>query len=264
MKKFLLTALLGVAATLSLQAQTVDQILDKMEAQARPPASRADMKLVITNRAGQSRVREIEAFSVTAPNGDTKQILIFKAPADVRDTRFLTISYDDPAKKDEQYIYIPALRKVRTIGTSGGEDSKTGSFLGTDFTFADLGTLERTDFTVTLEGSDKIDGADHYRLLYTAKNPDVVKTYGYSKVVRWVNAANSTTRKTEYYDPAGKLAKRSEILGQKLVEGYWQFEKIVMNNLESGGTSVWEFTKNTILPSVDEKYFTLRFLERGR
>lgn len=266
-RKTFKTWALGAAFALlasNLGAQTVDQILDKAESQPRPPASRADMKLVITNKAGQSRTREIEAWSATAPNGDNKQVLVFKAPADVKDTRFLTLSYDDPGKKDEQYIYIPALRKVRTIGTSGGEDSKTGSFLGTDFTFADLGTLERTDFNVTLEGTDKVDGVDHFRILYTAKNAEVIKTYGYSKVVKWVNAGNYTTRKSEFWDAAGKLVKRSEILGQKQVEGYWQFDKIVMYNLETGGNSTWEFTKNTILPSVEDKYFTLRFLERGR
>ncbi len=264
MKRTLQTLAILLLAGTALNAQTVDQILDKTEGQARPPASRADMKLIITNKAGQSRVREIEAWSATAANGDNKQILLFKAPADVKDTRFLTVSYDDPAKKDEQYIYIPALRKVRTIGTSGGEESKTGSFLGTDFTFADLGTLERADFNVALEGTDKIEGADHYRILYTAKSPEVIKTYGYSKVVRWINSNNSTTRRSEFWDASGKLVKRSEILGQKQVEGFWQFDKIVMNNLETGGTSTWEFTKNTILPSVDEKYFTLRYLERGR
>ena len=51
----------------------------------------------------------------------------------------------------------------------------------------------------------------------------------------------------------------------RLVDGkYWQFKAMRMNNLESGGNTLWEFTKSQNLAQADEKYFTLRFLERGR
>jgi hypothetical protein len=92
---------------------------------------------------------------------------------------------------------------VRTIGTAGG-DSKTGAFLGSDFTFADIGSLDRADFSVKAVGDDTIDGK------------------------------------------------------------YWQFESMEMSNLESGGKTAWIFDSSKNLPGIDESYFTLRFLERGR
>lgn len=261
MKTMVLMALL-LSAGLAW-SQDLEAILDRIENQQRPPASEADMTLRIINRNGQERARQIKAYSQTLPNGDTRQILIFTAPADVRDTRFLTIDYKDDSKTDEQYIFIPALRRVRQIGTSGGE-SRTGSFLGSDFTFADLGSLERKDFNVRLTGTENLDGVAHFVLEYTAKNPTVVNNYGYGRVVRWINSQNFSSRKSEYYNAQGKLVKRSFINGYKIVNGFGQFESIEMNNLETGGKTVWSFDKNTILPSIDEKYFTLRFLERGR
>lgn len=256
-------AALAMALAWNIQAQTLEEILDRIENQRRPPGSVADMTLTIINRAGQQRVREIKAYAQTLPNGDTRQMLVFTGPADVRDTRFLTIDYKDPNKADEQYIYIPALRRVRQIGTSGGE-SRTGSFLGSDFTFADLGTLERKDFNIRLVGTEDLDGVRHFVLEYTAKSPEVIANYGYGRVVRWINSQNYSSRKTEYFNAQGRLVKRSFINGYRIVDGFGQFESIEMHNLETGGRSIWAFLNNQILNSIDDRYFTLRFLERGR
>jgi hypothetical protein len=261
MKQIVILGLLLVGAL--VWAQTLEQILDRIENQQRPPGSEADMTLRIINRAGQERVRQIKAYSQTLPNGDTRQMLIFTAPADVRDTRFLTIDYKDDSKTDEQYIFIPALRRVRQIGTSGGE-SRTGSFLGSDFTFADLGSLERKDFNIKLLGRETIDGAEHFVLEYTAKNSTVVSNYGYGRIVRYINTQNYSSRRSDYFNAQGTMVKQSFINGYKIVDGFGQFESIVLNNLETGGRSVWEFNTNKVLPTIDEKYFTLRFLERGR
>lgn len=261
-KALAILAFASLSASITLGAQDLATILAKNKDNPRPAASRADMKLIIVNKAGQARERQIEAWS-TSDDKVTKQLLEFNAPADVKGTRFLTITYEDPGKSDEQFFYSPALRKVRQIGTSGG-DSKTGAFLGSDFTFADLGSLEDKDYPSKLLGKEAVNGGEYFKIEYVAANSIVVKNYGYVKVIRWINAATYTTWQNEYYDGSGKLVKRSTIEGQRLVDGYWLFDRIVMNNLESGGKSVWEFTKNDILKSVDDKYFTQRYLERGR
>lgn len=263
-KTAVFACLLALAGSSLLQAQSVDEILDKNENMSRPPASAATMRMVITNKAGQSRTREITAWTAYAEGEYNKQMMIFTAPADVRDTRFLTIDWKDPAKADEQAIYIPALRKVRTIGTSGG-DSKTGAFLGSDFSYADIGTLDRNDFTVQLIGSETIGGIDCMKLEFTAKDSKTIDKYGYGKVIRWIDAASGTSRQSEFYDRSGKAVKRLEITGTELVDGkYWQFKKMQMFNLVSGGNTVWEFVTSENLSAADEKYFTMRFLERGR
>jgi len=264
MKRLLIIAAMVASMAAVAGAQDLNALLVKNESQIRPPATEAEMKMVITNKAGQSRIRDIKAYTRMETDGTNKQLLIFLSPADVRDTRFLTIDYATAGKDDEQYIYVPALRKVRTIGASGS-DSKTGAFLGSDFSFADIGTLDRTYFAVKTLGEDALDGRKYVLVEYAAKDAAAVKKYGYKKVVRWVDAEHATSRKTEYYDTDGKLSKRLTVNGQKLTDGkYWQFESMVMENLESGGKTTWEFVKSTNLPSIDDKFFTLRFIERGR
>lgn len=263
-QKIALTFLAATLAALSLGAQDLESILAKNENMPRPAASVAKMRMIITNKAGQSRTREIDAWTAYDEGQYNKQMMVFTAPADVRDTRFLTIDWKDPSKADEQAIYIPALRKVRTIGTSGG-DSKTGAFLGSDFSFADIGTLDRADFNVKLLGEESVEGTKCWKLEYTAKGDAALEKYGYGKVVRWIDQGNYTSLRSEFYDRALKAVKRLEITGTALVDGtYWQFKKMQMFNLESGGNTVWEFTESKNLPQAEDKYFTLRFLERGR
>lgn len=260
----LFCALFGAALVLPVRAQDLEAIISKNENMPRPPASTAEMKMIITNKAGQSRTRGITAYTQTKDGDYDKQMMIFTAPADVRDTRFLTITYKDPAKTDEQAIYMPALRKVRTIGTTGG-DSKTGAFLGSDFSFADIGSLDREFFNTKLLGEETIDGENCYKIEYTAKDATAISNYGYAKVVRWITVANTISKQSEFYDKNLKLVKRLVVSGTELVDGkYWQFKKMQMFNLQSGGNTVWEFVTSKNLPSIEDSYFTIRFLERGR
>ena len=264
MKRMLTLAALAALAALSARGQDLASLLTRNETQARPPATEGEMKMVITNKAGQSRVREIKAYTKTDADGTDRQLLVFLSPADVRDTRFLTVDYKTGNKEDEQYIYIPALRKVRAIGTSGG-DAKTGAFLGSDFSYADIGTLDRADFDVRAVGEDTLDGRKYVQVEYSSKGPSTIKKYGYGRIVRWIDAENATSRKSEFYDAAGRLVKRLVVNGQHLVDGkYWQFESMEMSNLETGGKTAWIFVKIRILPSISDSYFTLRYLERGR
>lgn len=262
---FVLAALAFLpAASLSAQAADLDALLRRNENLPRPPATEARMRMTIENKAGQARVREIQAYSKNEADGTMKQTMVFLAPADVRDTRFLTIDYPEGGKADEQYIYMPALRKVRTIGTSGG-DSKTGAFLGSDFTFADIGTLDRSDFSVRALGEEEIDGRIHVKVEYAPKDAAAIKKYGYGKILRWIDKERATSRRCDYYDAEGKLAKRLSVQGQEQVDGkYWQFKSMKMENLATGGATTWEFTESTNLPSIDDKFFAVRYIERGR
>ncbi len=244
---------------------SVKEILNRNENLPSPAASEGRMKMILISKDGSNRERVITSYSVIYPNGDEKRSLVFDAPADVKNTRFLTVSYGDKTKEDDQYIYIPSLRKVRSIGVKGGDDEKTGAFLGSDFTYADIGTLKQDDFIPALLGKETIEGKTYYKVELKAKSDTAVKKYGYGKVVKWIDTENFTIRRNEFYDRDFVLVKRMEILDTKLIDGvYWLFSSMEMTNLQNGHRTKWIFEETTILPSIDEKYFTMRFLERGR
>ena len=53
--------------------------------------------------------------------------MFFLQPADVKDTAFLTTDYDDPKKDDDQWLYLPALRKTKRIATTD-KSGRRGNF----------------------------------------------------------------------------------------------------------------------------------------
>ncbi|MDZ7774254.1 MAG: outer membrane lipoprotein-sorting protein [Bacteroidales bacterium] len=92
------------------------------------------LTMTLINSRGNQRIREIKQFDKDFGEED-KKIMFFISPADVRNTSFMNWSYDDPAKDDDQWIYLPALGKVKRISS----DSKDDYFMGSDFTYDDLG-----------------------------------------------------------------------------------------------------------------------------
>ncbi|MCK4716795.1 MAG: outer membrane lipoprotein-sorting protein, partial [Candidatus Marinimicrobia bacterium] len=93
-----------------------------------------DLTMSLINSRGDERVRTIRQFTKDF-GAMEKKIMFFKTPADVRNTSFMNWSYDDENKDDDQWIYLPALKKIKRISS----DSKSDYFMGSDFTYDDLG-----------------------------------------------------------------------------------------------------------------------------
>jgi len=88
-----------------------------------------NLVMTIENSRGNQRVRKIKQY-LKDFGKDEKKIMFFLSPADVKNTSFMTWSYDDESKSDDQWIYLPALKKVKRISS----DSKGDYFMGSDFT----------------------------------------------------------------------------------------------------------------------------------
>jgi hypothetical protein len=91
------------------------------------------MIMVIKDKSGRERKRELNVRSMNFKEG-SKSFMRFSAPADVKNTGLLSVDYDDGAKDDDQWLYLPSLRKSTRIAST----QKSGSFMGTDFYYADM------------------------------------------------------------------------------------------------------------------------------
>ncbi|HID38258.1 MAG TPA: outer membrane lipoprotein-sorting protein, partial [Calditrichaeota bacterium] len=125
-KLSILLALIG-ALTFNVFAQeklTGLQVMEKVYNRPTGEDMEANLTMILINANGDQRVREIKQFS--RDFGDVeKKIMFFIKPADVRNTSFMNWSYDDPNKDDDQWIYLPALKKVKRISS----DSKGDFFM---------------------------------------------------------------------------------------------------------------------------------------
>ena len=121
----LLLVSLGVSAWAEISG---DQVIRNVYSRETPEDLKGSLKMVLENSRGDQRVREISQF-IKDSGSEEKQIMFFTSPADVRDTSFMTWSYDEEGNDDSQWIYLPALKKVKRISSSGSSDY----FMGSDF-----------------------------------------------------------------------------------------------------------------------------------
>ncbi|RLD82467.1 MAG: outer membrane lipoprotein-sorting protein, partial [Bacteroidetes bacterium] len=118
----------GINSQLHAQELTGRDIVEKVYNLPTGGDQTSDLTMTLINKSGKERIRKIKQF--TKDMGDMeKSIMFFQSPADVKNTSFMNWTYDDESKSDDQWIYLPALKKVKRISS----DSKSDYFMGSDF-----------------------------------------------------------------------------------------------------------------------------------
>jgi hypothetical protein len=230
---------------------------------ARDDGAQVHLKATITlrDKGGSERVRESESWRKYYGT-DKKTLFFFTSPANIRDTGFLTFDYADPARDDDQWLYLPAARKVRRISASDRGDF----FVGTDFTFEDIkkeSKISQEDFTFKTLGEESIDGHACYRVEATPVDEATAKELGYSRAVSWFDREIWLSRKSEYFGANDNLQRT--ILSQDIeqVDGIWIARRVNATNLKTGHASTFQFTSVDYASPVDDVLFTERALARG-
>lgn len=169
---------------------------------------RAEVLMVLEDAGGARRERRL--IRLRRSEGLEQQIRIqFQFPPDVRDTAFLL--HDHADRDDDRWLYLPTLRKVKRIAGA----QKYRNFLGTDFTYDELGGREPDEDTHTLEGEEMLDGKAVYKIRSVPK--EAANPYRYRLV--WVWKETPIVLQEEYYDRHGRLRKRMRVLDLQPVQG---------------------------------------------
>jgi outer membrane lipoprotein-sorting protein len=187
----------------------------------------AELSMTITNSRGSTRDRSIRQYR--SNDGDVeKKIMFFTSPADVRDTSFLSWSYED-GSPDDQWIYLPALKRVRRISSDG----KSDSFMGSDFTYDDMGERHPDEDTHRILREEQLDGEQCYVVESTPKSSGEA----FSRMVSWIVKDEWIGLKREYYDKSGDVYKQLRIDEYEKIDGYWVITDMTMENLEAGSST---------------------------
>ena len=214
----------------------------------------SDLIMVLKNKQGEQSIRQIRTQYLEVKNDGDKAILIFDSPADVRGTVFLSVSHK--REDDDQWLYIPAAKRVKRIAA----DNKGGSFVGSEFSYEDMSSPELEKY--------------HYRYLrdedYKGRNCFVIERYPkgdkpslYSKHVVWVDGQAYIPWKTEFYNSRGVLLKTLTYRKYKrYLKRFWRPDEMYMLNHSTGKSTIlgWrniEFQS----PKVSERDFTPQALE---
>ncbi len=238
-----------------IEAQQVAVNLDERE---NGVDETSEMEMILTNKRDQQRVRKIATYRKD-DGEDTKSVMFFLEPADVKGTGFLSWSYDDESKDEDQWLYLPALKKVRRISSSG----KSDYFMGTDFTYSDMGDNDINDYTHTMLGAEVIDGVECYHLERVPKDDNVIDETGYSRAELWVRPDIWMMMKAVFFDKKGKLLKELTVSEFEEVNGIWVAKNLFMDNIQKKHKTTLKFSNNQFDTGLDDKLFTQRQLQRG-
>jgi len=250
-----------VAAIVSLpslaRAQTQPTALEIMQKVYNRPKGK-DMKATLTmtliNSNGDKRVREIKQFIKDFGEVE-KKIMFFVKPADVRNTSFMNWSYDDPKKDDDQWIYLPALKRVKRISS----DSKGDYFMGSDFTYDDLGDRKPEEDTHRILREETLNGEQCYVIESIPKDED----YMYSRTVTWIVKDKWIGLKKEFYDEDGDYLKTLKIKKYENIKGYWIITETEMHNVQKNHTTIMKLNEVVIDSGIKDNMFTERMMKRG-
>ena len=217
------------------------------------------MTQTLVDRNDNRRVRHMASFRKDYGR-DKKMIVFFTEPANIRDTALLTFDYDDPERDDDQWLYLPALKKVRRISAADRGDY----FMGTDFTFEDMKqTPELSDYHWKLLGSEQVDGQDCWKVEGRPVSDAVMRDLGYSRMVQYVRKDNDMTIRVDYQDQAGRELKHLHVLDLRQIQGIWSPMKVEMINVQSRHKTILEFSEQSYNTGLKDRLFTQRSLKRG-
>lgn len=223
--------------------------------------SRFEMKMRLVDRHGRARERRLDFVSLRgAESGKRADRLLmrFRYPADIRGTSFLVIEH--PAADDERFLYLPALGRVRRIAGEEQQDS----FVGSDFTYEDMGGRELDDYTYTTLDANSAwtspegERRPAWRLESRAKDPNAT----YLRVVSLVLKDIFIVVGAESFNRRNEVVKRFEVQSLKQVSGVWTALEMAMHNLRDGTRTELSVAKAEYNVGLRESDFSRRALEQ--
>ena len=245
-----LAAVLFWALVSAASAEPALDIMQKQRELQRVRDEEETQTLRLINKAGAVKERKL-VRRVLRGAGDLEKILVrFTAPRDVEDTGLLIWEAKDG--NDDQWLYLPALKKPKRIAASG----KKNRFMGTDFSFEDLQPEAVALHTYTLTGAETIEGQECFVVEAVAVGRRAADS-GYSKRRLWVRKDNYATIKREYYDKQGVLEKVETLRKLTNVKGtVWRPGEIEMQDVRNGTKTVLVVEARAVDRGLKEDAFT--------
>ena len=215
----------------------------------------ADLEMILRNRHGEESTRIIRNKTLEQTDDGDKSMVIFDKPRDVKGTAFL--SFTHKSGPDDQWLYLPALKRVKRIASN----NKSGPFMGSEFAYEDISSQEVEKYTYKFLKDEVLEGQD----CFVIERYPVDKNSGYTRQVVWIDKTEYRTQKTEFYDRKDALLKTLTFHDyQQYLDKYWRADRMEMVNHQTGKstTLLWENYK--FANGLSERDFDKNSLKRAR
>ena len=218
--------------------------------------SEVALKMVLRNAAGQESTRSLRIATLEKTDetvGD-KSLVVFDTPRDIEGTALL--SHAKILDPDDQWLYLPALKRVKRISSS----NKSGPFVGSEFAFEDFTAIELNKFDYAYVRAEP---CGNYVCDVLERTPRYENS-GYTKQVSWVDQTDFQLRKVEFYDRRGDLLKVLELDDYRNYDGIWRAHRLSMSNVQTNKQTDLIYGDYTFGTGLGEKDFVKGRLSRLR
>ncbi len=215
----------------------------------------AEMVMVLRNSQGEESIREIRLKSLEMENDGDKSLSIFDKPLDVKGTAFLSFSH--PVGADDQWLYLPALKRVKRIASR----NKSGPFMGSEFAYEDLTSFEIEKYTYKYLREEAC-GAEQCHVI---EQYPVDKYSGYTRRVVWIDQSELRLQKVVFYDRKDALLKTLTYHDyQQYLNKHWRPDLMKMENHQNNKSTDLRWKNYQFSTGLDDSDFNKNSLKRAR
>ncbi|MCE0493287.1 outer membrane lipoprotein-sorting protein [Vibrio salinus] len=217
--------------------------------------STASVIMILKNAEGDESRRVMRMKSLEVENDGDKGLTIFDEPRDVQGTAFLTYSHITGA--DDQWLYLPALKRVKRISSR----NKSGPFMGSEFSYEDLSSFEIGKYHFNYLRDETISGQP----CFVVEEKPLDKMSGYTKLITWVNKSEYVPMKVEYFDRKHTKLKTLILTDYKqYLNKYWRALTLKMTNHQTGKITILKTSNIEFQTGLKERDFNKNILKRVR
>jgi len=215
----------------------------------------ADLVMILRNKQGDEARREIRTRSLEVDGDGDKSMSIFDTPPDVKGTAFL--SFTHALKPDDQWLYLPALKRVKRISSR----NKSGPFMGSEFAYEDLTSQEIEKYTYKWLKDESLDGQD----TYVIESYPAYKHSGYTRLISWIHKGHLRPLKIEFYDRKNSLLKTlTQHDYKEYLPGIFRADRFEMVNHQTGKSTTLHWANYAFKTGLSSRDFDKNSLKRAR
>ncbi len=213
----------------------------------------SEMQMILRNAAGKETTREVRVKTLEVDGDGDKSLSIFDKPRDVKGTAFL--SYTHSTKPDDQWLFLPALKRVKRIASR----NKSGPFMGSEFAFEDITSFEVDKYTYKYLRDEEIDG----RATFVIEQFPTYEASGYTRRTVWVDQEIYQPLKVEFYDRKDSLLKTLTFHDyQQYLDRYWRADRQEMINHQNKKSTTLKFSNYQFQTGLSDRDFDQNSLKR--
>ncbi|GAA0203764.1 outer membrane lipoprotein-sorting protein [Kangiella japonica] len=215
----------------------------------------AQISMVLEDNNGNKSTRLMEVKNLEVKNDGDKRLLVFKEPSDVSGTALLT--YSHILEDDEQWLYLPALKRVKRISSS----NKSGPFVGSEFAYEDMLSQEVEKYEYVFLGEENFKGLE----CFIVERKPRYKNSGYNKHKVWIDKKHFRYQKIEYFDHQDSHLKTLVLTDyEQFLNKFWRAKEMVMTNHQTQKSTAMYWKRFSFSNGYSDSDFTKSVLKRSR